>query len=93
MGEHCVHEHHKITKNSVKVLTREDIWLKRKVSEAIQIRTTGHEPREPQPGVRAPPIPIYDELLLSCDRRHGSHRDLRGLGSRPEETCEVHVKA
>ena len=49
--EHCAHEHHKITQDSVKVLAREDIWLKRKVREAIKIKivlTTGHEPR---PGV------------------------------------------
>ena len=30
VGEHCMHEHHTITKDSVKVLAREDIWLKRK---------------------------------------------------------------
>ena len=28
-------------------------------------------PHELRPGVRAPPI--YDELLLSCDRRRGGH--------------------
>ena len=38
VGEHCAHEHHKITKDSVKVLAREDIWLKRKVREAIEIK-------------------------------------------------------
>ena len=27
-GEHCAHEHHKITKDSVRVLAREDIWEK-----------------------------------------------------------------
>ena len=36
-NEHCAHEHHKITKDSIKVLAREDIWLKRKVREAIKI--------------------------------------------------------
>ena len=38
MGEHCAHEHHHITNDSVKVLAREDIWLKRKVTEAIEIK-------------------------------------------------------
>ena len=37
MGEHCAHEHHTITKESVKVLAREDIWLKINVREAIEI--------------------------------------------------------
>ena len=38
VGEHCVHEHHKITKDSARVLAREDIRLKRKVREAIEIK-------------------------------------------------------
>ena len=38
VGEHWAHEHHKITKDSVKVLAREDVWLKRKVREAIEIK-------------------------------------------------------
>ena len=38
VGEHCAHEHHTITKENVKVLSREDIWLKRKVREAIEIK-------------------------------------------------------
>ena len=38
VGEHCAHEHHKLTKDSVKVLSREDVWLKRKVREAIEIK-------------------------------------------------------
>ena len=38
VGEHCTHEHHKITKDSVRVLAREDSWLKRKVREAIEIK-------------------------------------------------------
>ena len=37
VGEHYAHEHQKITKDSVKVLAREGIWLKRKVREAIEI--------------------------------------------------------
>ena len=27
VGEHCVHEHHTITKDSVRVLAREDSWF------------------------------------------------------------------
>ena len=38
VGEHCAHKHHKITKDSVKVLAREDVWVKRKVREAIKIK-------------------------------------------------------
>ena len=40
VGEHCAHKHHKITKDSVRILPREDIWLKRKVREleAIKIK-------------------------------------------------------
>ena len=38
VGEHCPHEHHNITKDSVRLLAREDIWLKRKVREAIKIK-------------------------------------------------------
>ena len=30
VGEHCAHKHHKITKDSVRVLAREDVWLKEK---------------------------------------------------------------
>ena len=37
VGEHCAHEHHTITKDSVRVLAREDGWFKRKVREAIEI--------------------------------------------------------
>ena len=38
VGEQCAHEHHTLTKDSVRVLAREDGWLKRKVSEAIEIK-------------------------------------------------------
>ena len=39
VGEHRVHGHHKITKDRlVKVLAREDVWFKRKVREAIEIK-------------------------------------------------------
>ena len=77
MGEHCAHERHKITKDSVKVLAREDIWSKRKVREAIKIKI--EQPAMNRDQVyELPPPPIYDELLLSCPRR--SH-DLGGLGT------------
>ena len=72
VGEHCAHEHHNITKDSVRVLAREDGWLKRKVREAIKIKIG-------QPAmnrVRAPPI--YDELLLSCDGRQDGHMTSEG---------------
>ena len=29
VGEHYVHEHHKIIKDSVRILAREDIWLEK----------------------------------------------------------------
>ena len=38
VGEHGAHEHHTITKDSVRVLAREDGWFKRKVREAIEIK-------------------------------------------------------
>ena len=38
VGEHYAHKHHQITKDSVKVLAREDVWLKRKVGEAIKLK-------------------------------------------------------
>ena len=38
VGEHGAHEHHTITKDSVRVLAREDSWLKRMVREAIEIK-------------------------------------------------------
>ena len=71
VGEHCAHEHHKITKDSVRVLAREDIWLKRKVREAIKIKI-GQPAMNRDQGYELPLL-IYDELLLSCDRRQGGH--------------------
>ena len=65
------HKHHKITKDSVKMLAREDVWfIKRKVREAIKIKI-GQPAMNRDTEVRPPPI--YDELLLSCDRRQGGH--------------------
>ena len=37
-GGSSYHKHHKITKDSVNVLAREDVWLKGKVRDAIKIR-------------------------------------------------------
>ena len=66
------HKHHKITTDSVKVLAREDVWFnKRKVREAIKIEI-GQPAMNGVQGYELPP-PIYDELLLSCDRRQGGH--------------------
>ena len=36
---------------------------------------------------------IYDELLLSCDRRQGYHMTSEGEALRPEEECAKHLKA
>ncbi len=83
VGEHCAHEHHKITKDTVKVLAREDIWLKRKVREAIKIKI-GQPAMNRDQGYELPP-PIYDELLLSCDRRQGDHMTSEGEALGPEE--------
>ena len=71
VGEHCAHEHHTITKDSVRVLAREDGWFKRKVREAIEIKI-GQPAMNRDQGYELPP-PIYDELLLSCDRRRDGH--------------------
>ena len=73
VGEHCAHEHHKITKDSVKQLAREDVWLKRKVREAIKI---GQPAMNRDPGYELPPI--YDELLLSRDHHQDSHMTSEG---------------
>ena len=54
------------------LLAREDIWLKRKVREAIKIKI-GQLAMNSDQGYELTPTPIYDELLLSCDRRQGGH--------------------
>ena len=54
MGEHCAHKHHKITKDSVKVLAREDVWFKRKVREAIKIKI-GQPAMKRDEGDKLPP--------------------------------------
>ena len=70
VGEHCAHEHHTITKDSVRILAREDGWLKRKVREAIEIKI-GQPAMNRDQGYELPPI--YDELLLSRDRLDDGH--------------------
>ena len=39
MGDHCREHGHVINKNNVEVLAREEGWFKRKVREAIEIKT------------------------------------------------------
>ena len=90
VGERCAHEHHKITKVSVKVLAREDIWLKRKVREAIKIEI-GQPAMNRDQGYEL--LPIYDEHLLSCDRRQGDHVTSEGEALRPEEEYVKYSKA
>ena len=43
-------------------------------------------------GYELPP-PIYDELLLSCDRRQGDHVTSEGEALRPEEEYAKYSKA
>ncbi len=54
VGEQCAHEHHEISKDCVKVLAREDVWLKRKVREAIKIKI-GHPAMNRDQGYELPP--------------------------------------
>ena len=75
VGEHSPHEHHKITKDSVRILVREDIWLKRKVREAIRNKI-GQPAMNRDQGYELPPI--YDEILLSCDRLDDDHMTSEG---------------
>ena len=83
VGEHCAHEHHKITEDSVKVIAREDVWAKRKMREAIEIKigqpAMNHD--HCRPGVRAPPPPNLrwtSAVMWSSSRL--SH-DLGGWGT------------
>ena len=77
VGEDCVHDHHKITKDSIRVLAREDSWLKRKVSEAIKIKI-GQPAMNRDKGYELSPPPICDELLLLCDRSQGGYMTSEG---------------
>ena len=62
--------HHKLTQDIGKVFAKDDIWCGRKVRDAIKIKVRKSGINHDQ-GYKFPPI--YDELLLSCDRRHGDH--------------------
>ena len=56
-------------------VTAEDGWLKRKVREAIEIKI-GQPAMNRDQGYE--PHPIYDELLLSRDRRQDGHMTSEG---------------
>ena len=71
------------------LLAREDVWLKRKVREAIKIKI-GQTAMNRNQGYKL--SPNYDELLLSCDRRRGYHITSEGQALRPEEECAKHSK-
>ena len=79
-----------ITKDSVGLLAREDVWLKRKVREAIKIKI-GQPAMNRDQGYELPPI--YDELLLSCDHCQGDHVTSEGEALRHEEEYAKHSKA
>ena len=58
VGEHCPHEHNNITKDSVRVLAREDIWLKRKVRETIEIKIG-----QPAGGTSSPHLQVTSAVM------------------------------
>ena len=62
VGEHCAHEHHKISKDCVKVLAREDVWLKRKVREAIEIKI-GQPAMNRDQGYELPPSTMNSAVM------------------------------
>ena len=88
VAEHYAHEHHKITKDSVKLLAREDVWLKRKVREAIKIKV-GQPAMNRDQGYELPPP--ASTMNYCCHVI--TINDLGGLASRPEEECKMPVKA
>ena len=66
VGDHCREHGHVISKNNVEMLASEEGWFKRKVREAIEIKT-------PQPTINRDQgfdLPaIYSEILpVTCDR-------------------------
>ena len=65
VGEH----EHPISQDNVKVISREDHTLRRKIRESVEIRTRRPAINRDQ-GYELPRI--YDQLL-SCDRRSGDH--------------------
>ena len=66
--------------------------VKEKVREAIKIKL-GQPAMNRDQGYELPPPPIYDELLLSCDRRQGDHVTSEGEVLRPEEEYAKYSKA
>ena len=67
IGEHCTKYNHKISMDNVEVVAREEHFWKRKIKEAMEIRTqqptlnrdTGYD------------LPAIYDNLLSHDRPHG----------------------
>ena len=81
MGEYCAHEHHKITKDSVIVPAREDIWLKRKVREAIGIKVGQPAMNRDQGYDVPPPLSTMNNCChVSVVKAVTSPRRIRHLG-------------
>ena len=60
VGEHCLATGHSVSKNNIRVLSREQEWHKRKVKEAIYIKQHGPTMNRDQ-GYQLPPI--YTQIL------------------------------
>ena len=60
MGEHCLVTGHSVSKNNIRVLSREQEWHRRKVKEAIYIKQHGPTMNRDQ-GYQLPPI--YTQIL------------------------------
>ena len=76
MGDHCREHGHAINKNNVEVLAREEGWFKRKVREAIEIKTIQPTINRDQ-GFDLPAI--YSEILpvtRDCSRQTSDHSAL-----------------
>ena len=71
-------------------LLLDSVMMNSNVREAIGIKI-GQPAMNRDQGYELPP-PIYDELLLSCDRRQGYHMTSEGEALRPEEECAKHLK-
>ena len=54
VGDHCREHGHAINKNNVEVLAREEGWFKRKVREAIEIKTIQPTINRDQGQIRPP---------------------------------------
>ena len=76
VGDYCREHGHAINKNNVEVLAREEGWFKRKVREAIEIRTIQPTINRDQ-GFDLPAI--YNEILpvtRDCSRQTSDHSAL-----------------